>query len=146
MPYTCELIMLDRDTCGLPAEACPYCSRPHYFCPQCFPEHNKVHQPKPAEPQVPDVRPTLELKDARIKALEEENQKLKIQRRGFQIMARQMIACTTSSWMAKMDEGKYERAGGDVECRECRQTYYEHPQLPGLPTFHMICCGDIVKT
>lgn len=48
MPYTCELIMLNRDTCGMPADACPYCSRPHYFCPQCLPEHNKIHQPPPA--------------------------------------------------------------------------------------------------
>lgn len=47
MPDTrCELIMLDRDTCGLPGEQCPYCSRPHYFCSQCFPEHNKIHKPK----------------------------------------------------------------------------------------------------
>lgn len=47
----CELIMLDRDTCGLPGDQCPYCSRPHYFCPQCLPEHNKIHQPKPTPEQ-----------------------------------------------------------------------------------------------
>jgi len=45
----CELIMLGRDTCGLPGEQCPYCSRPHYFCRQCFPEHNKIHQPRTEE-------------------------------------------------------------------------------------------------
>lgn len=56
MPDTrCELIMLDRDTCGLPGEQCPYCSRPHYFCSQCFPEHNKIHQPKLASPNADDL-------------------------------------------------------------------------------------------
>lgn len=49
----CELIMLDRDTCGLPGEQCPYCSRPHYFCSQCFPEHYKIHQPKSVMPTPP---------------------------------------------------------------------------------------------
>jgi hypothetical protein len=90
------------------------------------------------------VRRMLELKDEKIQALEVENRKLKTQRRGFQIMARQMIVWT--GWMAKMNEGKYERAGGDVECEKCRQVYYEHPQLPGFPTFHMLCRGEIVKT
>lgn len=49
MSNTCQLIMLDRDTCGMPAEPCAFCS--HTYCPQCFPEHNKIHQPKPVEPK-----------------------------------------------------------------------------------------------
>lgn len=82
--------------------------------------------------------------EERIKALEEENRKLRFQRRGFQIMSRHMMLSTP--WKVAMDEGKYDRAGGDVECQECRQLYMEHPELPGYPTFHMLCCGEIVKT
>jgi hypothetical protein len=70
--------------------------------------------------------------------------RLKLDRRGFQVMARKMAA--QCLWQPMMDEGKYERAGGDVECPECYQTYVEHPQIPGYPTFHMICRGEIVKT
>lgn len=61
---------------------------------------------------------------------------LKIGRRGFQIMARNMVA-NGSGWAAAMANGDYERAGGDVECPVCRQAYYEHPEIPSLPTFHL---------
>lgn len=51
---TCELIMLDRDTCGEPAEKCPEC--PKFFCKQCIREHQKVHQPPPSpEPRKIEV-------------------------------------------------------------------------------------------
>jgi hypothetical protein len=46
---TCELIMLDRDTCGMPAEPCTICR--HTYCATCFPEHRKVHQPPRVEPK-----------------------------------------------------------------------------------------------
>lgn len=73
--------------------------------------------------------------------------KLRIEKRGFQIMARNMMqGVYPGFWQAAMADGKYERAGGDVECRTCRLVYVEHPELPGWPTFHMICSGDIVKT
>lgn len=92
-------------------------------------------------------RGAMDPKDEKIKALEAENQKLKIERRGFQIMARRMMdGVDPGFWQAAMEDGKYERAGGDVECTACRQTYVEHPQLPRFPTFHMLCSGDIVKT
>jgi hypothetical protein len=67
--------------------------------------------------------------------------------RGFQLMARHMFEWADERpWLAAMEDGKYERVGGDVECKVCRQTYFEHPQLPNLPTFHIICGGTIVKT
>ena len=73
--------------------------------------------------------------------------KLKIERRGFQIMARHMVLShDPGCYRSAIDDGKYERAGGDVECGECRHLYVEHPELPGLPTFHILCCGEIVKT
>jgi len=51
---TCELIMLGRDTCGMPAAPCQKCGKT--FCPACFPEHNKVHAPPPApEPRKIEV-------------------------------------------------------------------------------------------
>lgn len=53
MMNTCELIMLDRDTCGRPAAPCPLCNRA--FCPQCFQEHAKIHEPAPAEPRKLEV-------------------------------------------------------------------------------------------
>jgi len=75
-----------------------------------------------------------------------ENDRLKVERRGFQIMARRMLESQNPGfWRAAMEDGKYERAGGDAECQECRQPLVEHPQLPGFPTFHMICRGEIVK-
>ena len=70
--------------------------------------------------------------------------KLRLERRGFQIMAREMLS--QCLWRPMMDAGKYERAGGNVECPECLQTYVEHPELPNFPTFHMVCSGEIIKT
>lgn len=70
--------------------------------------------------------------------------KLRLERRGFQVMARKMV--DHLSWHSALENGRYERAGGDVLCKECRVMFSEHPQLPGLPTFHMLCNGDIVKT
>lgn len=73
--------------------------------------------------------------------------KLRIEKRGFQIMARQMMqGVDPGFWQAAVADGRYERAGGDVECPTCRLAYVEHPELPRFPTFHMICSGDIVKT
>lgn len=73
--------------------------------------------------------------------------RLRVERRGFQIMATKMFGLTGAAlWRDKMEEGKYERAGANVECGSCRRLYVEHPELPGLPTFHMLCSGEIVKT
>lgn len=73
--------------------------------------------------------------------------KLRAERRGFQIMARGMFGLAKAAlWRDQMEEGKYERAGGNVDCVSCRRLYVEHPELPGLPTFHMLCSGKIVKT
>lgn len=82
---------------------------------------------------------------ARVIALQEEADKLKSERRGFQIMARKLATWSSQHWEMLMDDGKYERCGTDAECSECRQTYIEHPQLEGFPTFHIICTGKIVK-
>jgi len=73
--------------------------------------------------------------------------KLKNQRRGFQLMAYRMIDIVSSGvLMSALEAGKYERASGEVECSECRLLYREHPQIPKMPTFHMLCLGNIVKT
>ncbi len=67
--------------------------------------------------------------------------------RGFQIMSRKMLETAGADcWRKLMEAGKYERAGGDVVCPTCRQPFVEHPELPGFPTFHWICRGEIVKT
>lgn len=51
---TCQLIMLDRDTCGEPGSPCPLCNKA--YCPQCFLEHAKVHAPPPSpEPKKTEV-------------------------------------------------------------------------------------------
>lgn len=82
-----------------------------------------------------------------VEKLQEEADKLKLEKRGFQLMARQMFqGHDPGFWRAAMEDGKYERAGGDVECETCRLAYLEHPELPGFPTFHMLCSGNIVKT
>lgn len=70
--------------------------------------------------------------------------KLDDKTRGFQIMARCMLL--RPDWGPLLEEGQYERVGGDAECKICRLAYFEHPQLPGLPTFHMTCEFKIVKT
>jgi len=73
--------------------------------------------------------------------------RLKLERRGFQIMARNMFGMTpASSWQEKMDQGRYWRASGEAQCQICRQFYALHPELPGLPTLHLLCSGEIVKT
>lgn len=73
--------------------------------------------------------------------------RLKLRCRGFQVMAREMFhAIEQAWWLAAIEDGKYERAGGDVECHTCHLLYYEHPELPKYPTFHMLCSGEIVKT
>lgn len=70
--------------------------------------------------------------------------KLRIRSNGYRIMARKML--DQCLWEPMMEEGKYARAGGDVECSTCRLLYLEHPELPKYPTFHMLCSGKIVKT
>lgn len=74
-------------------------------------------------------------------------EKLKLERRGFRLMAARMVdivAC--SALMDDFEAGRYERASGEAECSECGLLYREHPQLPKMPTFHITCLGKIVKT
>lgn len=80
-----------------------------------------------------------------VTALQAEADRLKLERRGFQVMARKLATWSSQHWEMLMDDGKYERCGTDAECSECRQTYIEHPQLEGFPTFHITCNGKIVK-
>lgn len=81
-----------------------------------------------------------------VEALQEEADKLKLEKRGFQIMSRKIMDALAGPAKAMVWDGKYERAGGDVECESCRLKYFEHPQIPELPTFHLICSGKVVKT
>lgn len=114
-------------------------------CPTCGIEYSDTPHP----PAACAVRAGSELRKAK-EALDgclDTVRKLTIQRRGFKIMASQMaMHADPGFWLSAIEEGKYERAGGDVECKLCRQIYMDHPQLPDLPTFHMLCSGEIVKT
>jgi hypothetical protein len=82
---------------------------------------------------------------ARVIDLQADVDRLKLERRGFQIMARKLATYSSQHWEWLMDDGKYERCAGDAECSECRHVYLEHPQLEGFPTFHVTCNGKIVK-
>lgn len=74
-------------------------------------------------------------------------ERLKLERRGFQLMARRMVDIVASGVLTTdLEAGRYERASGEVECSECRLLYREHPQIPKMPTFHITCLGKIVKT
>jgi hypothetical protein len=81
-----------------------------------------------------------------IEGLQTEADKLKLEKRGFQIMTRKVADAMAAPLKQLVLDGKYERAGGDVECEICRLKYFEHPQVPDLPTFHLICSGSVVKT
>lgn len=71
---------------------------------------------------------------------------IKLDRRGFQRMARNMFAgLDPGGWRSKMEAGNYVRAAGNAECKGCGMLYLEHPQLPDLPTFHLLCTFEIVK-
>ena len=81
-----------------------------------------------------------------VSGLQEEADKLKAERKGFQVMAREMFkGIDQGFWRAAIEDGKFERAGGDTVCRDCQIAYVEQPQLSGSPTFHMLCSGEIVK-
>jgi len=45
----------------------------------------------------------------------------------------------------KMERGEYIRASGEAECKVCKKTLYDHPQIEGLPIFVVDCKGDIFK-
>ena len=82
-----------------------------------------------------------------VDALQKEVDELKLQRRGFQIMSRKIVDVAGQVlWRSAIQDGDYERVGGDAECQDCRLPYLEHPQIPGLPTFHLTCGGKVVKT
>jgi len=81
-----------------------------------------------------------------IEGLQTEADKLKLEKRGFQIMTRKVADAMATPLKQLVLDGKYERAGGDVECETCRLRYFEHPQIPDFPTFHLICSGSVVKT
>jgi hypothetical protein len=71
---------------------------------------------------------------------------LALKKRGFQIMARRMAeGVGLYDLLGMIGKGSYERAGGDVDCATCRLPYVEHPEIPGFPTFHVLCNHSIVK-
>lgn len=69
----------------------------------------------------------------------------KLSARGFKLMARKLMRHDSSHWEYNLDAGRYERAAGDVDCKECGQLYVEHPQIQDYASFHMLCDGRIVK-
>lgn len=74
-------------------------------------------------------------------------ERLEKERRGFQIMARTIFKemVPREFQTVAISEGQYERAGGDAECPVCRLPLIEHPEIPGFPTFHVICDHRTVK-
>ena len=82
-----------------------------------------------------------------ISKLNLEISKLSRERRGFQVMARHMVMVVSSgALLSDLENGKYERVSGEVECQDCRHLYLEHPHIPKMPTFHILCNGKIVKS
>lgn len=100
-------------------------------------EHYGVQKEKHEDP--------MYLKDVLVR-IYDDMKDAKLARRGFQIMSRKLMKYDSSHWEYNMDAGRYERAGGDVECKDCGQLYVEHPQIQDYPTFHALCDGRIVKT
>lgn len=49
------------------------------------------------------------------------------------------------------DDRPMQRAGGDVVCEDCGDTYYKHPHASrpvdweNRPFLHVLCNGDLVK-
>lgn len=66
---------------------------------------------------------------------------LKRERRGFQLMARNMAAFISLDAPGTVDFG---RAGGDVICQKCGQPYIEHPTVTD-DCLHLLCDGKKVK-
>jgi hypothetical protein len=82
-----------------------------------------------------------------VERLQKEADDLKLEKRGFQIMSRRMISVAPLlALTSPVEKGDYERVGGDAECERCHLPYLEHPQISGLPTFHLTCSGKVVKT
>lgn len=71
--------------------------------------------------------------------------KLKLERRGFRLMVKKLLYHKYEHQTAALREGRYERCGGDAECPICRLPLFEHPEIPALPTFHLLCDHRIVK-
>lgn len=82
-----------------------------------------------------------------VEGLQQDVDKLRRERRGFQLMARAMCEGVDPAWWTSlMEEGRYERAAGNAECARCGIVFLDHPEVPGFPTFHMLCDHTIVKT
>ena len=64
--------------------------------------------------------------------------------RGYQIMSRKMAGMLLLDRL-HIDCQEAMRAGGDVECEDCRLPYFEHPQVADMPTFHILCNRKVVK-
>lgn len=63
--------------------------------------------------------------------------------RCYQRMARRMAALIPRSQI-RIDD--FIRADGRVICEECGLNYFDHPELMGMPTFHLLCTGLVIKT
>ena len=82
-----------------------------------------------------------------VEGLQKEADDLKIEKRGFQIMSRKIAEISAPGvFESAIENGNYDRVGGDVQCETCRRPYFEHPQIDRFPTFHLICRGKVVKT
>lgn len=46
---------------------------------------------------------------------------------------------------ARLENGEYRRAGGEVRCETCGEFYLDHPPLVGALWLNVLCSGELVK-
>ena len=56
-----------------------------------------------------------------------------------------MIVCTPEE-NERILNSRWYRASGDCICEKCREAYHRHPYLSTVPTLHLLCSGQWVKT
>lgn len=71
--------------------------------------------------------------------------RLQLQARRFQVMARRLFRLALSMWKVKIELGEYSRAAGDAKCSTCGLKLFDHPDVEGFPTFVVTCDGRMWK-
>lgn len=81
----------------------------------------------------------------KIMELSAEIDELKKTKRSYQIMVRETSKMLCEDRHRSMlAAGQYSRGSGEVDCRVCRLRVIDHPEV--LPTIHLICSYEIIKT
>ena len=95
--------------------------------------------------RVLDVQAELDAMTQRAEKAESEAADLKRAKRSYQIMVIETskIICEDRH-RGMLAAGQYSRGSGEVECKVCRLKVIDHPEV--LPTLHLICSYEIIKT